>query len=132
VTSGRPRRVGHHRVDDEADTGRVTTEPTRRRWAAGPVLGVVVAVALSVVAFVVLDVVIAVAVAVVLLTGALMAVAASGWDEHSTYEEREQERARRRKERWEANADARERDRRRWEAHQAEQARTTGTADTDR
>lgn len=110
-----------------ADTGRVTTEPARARWSPGPVLGAVAAVVLSAVAFVVLDVVIAVAVSVALLTVLGMALAARGWDEHSTFEEREQERARRRKAKWEQNAGARERDRRRWEAHQAQQAQQSGT-----
>ena len=90
------------------------------------------AVALSAEAFVVLDTVIAVAVAVVLLTVLGMALAARGWDEHSTFEEREQERALRRKEKWEQNAGARERDRRRWEAHQAQQAQQAGTEDSSR
>ncbi|MBN1093376.1 hypothetical protein JKP75_12875 [Blastococcus sp. TML/M2B] len=40
----------------------------------------------------------------------------------STFEEREAERARRRKAKWEQNAGAREKDRRRWEAHRAAQA----------
>ncbi len=115
-----------------ADTGRVTTHPSRGRWSSGLVLGAVLAVALSVLAFVVLDVIIAVAVAVVLLTVVVLAFGASGWDEHSSYEEREQERARRRKEKWEQNADARERDRRRWEAHRAQRDGGTGTADPDR
>lgn len=107
----------------------MTTEPARGRSSTGPVLGAVVAVALSALAFLVLDVVIAVAVAVVLLTVLGMALAARGWDQHSTFEEREQERALRRKEKWEQNAGARERDRRRWEAHQAQRA---GTEDSQR
>lgn len=107
----------------------VTTNPARGRWSSGPVLGAVAAVALSAVAFLVLDVVVAVAVTVVLLTVLVMGLAARGWDQHSTFEEREQERALRRKEKWERNAGAREKDRRRWEAHRAQQS---GPPDQDR
>jgi hypothetical protein len=49
--------------------------------------------------------------------------AARDWDRHSTYEERELARARKRQEKWERGSAARERDRVRWEAHQARQAR---------
>lgn len=115
-----------------ADTGGVTTERAHERWSTGPVLGAAVAIALSALAFVVLDVVIAVAVAVVFLTVLGMGLAARGWDQHSTFEEREQERALRRKKKWEQNADARERDRRRWEAHQAQQNGSTGSGDGGR
>lgn len=113
----------------------MTTEPARGRSRTGPVLGTVVALALSALAFLVLDVVIAVAVAVALLTVLGAALAARGWDDHSTFEEREQERARRRQAKWEQNAGAREEDRRRWEAHQAQQAQqagSPGSADGDR
>jgi hypothetical protein len=51
----------------------------------------------------------------------VIAVLASDWDRHSTFEERELERARRRKEKWERGAAARERDRVKWEAHRARQ-----------
>jgi hypothetical protein len=105
----------------KADTGAVTTQPTRARWSPVLVLVTVSAVGLSVAAFVVLDVIVALAVAVALLTGVALAFAASNWDQHSTFDEREQQRARRRKEKWERNAAARERDRRRWEAHRAAQ-----------
>jgi hypothetical protein len=47
---------------------------------------------------------------------------ASDWDQHSTFEERELVRARKRKEKWERNAGAREKDRALWEAHQAKKA----------
>ena len=97
---------------------------TRSRSAARvvvAVLGAVVTVALVVWAFTVLDVVVAAAVAVVLVTALGITVAASGWDQHSTYEERELARARRRQEKWDRNKDARERDRLKWEAHHARQ-----------
>ena len=98
---------------------------TKQRGAArivGAVLGTAVTVSLVVWAFATLDVVIAAGVAVVLVTALGMTVAASGWDQHSTYEERELARARRRQEKWDRNKDARERDRLKWEAHQARQA----------
>ncbi|MGY1841255.1 MULTISPECIES: hypothetical protein [unclassified Modestobacter] len=63
--------------------------------------------------------------AVVLIFGAAGVVVvqlSSTWDEHPDFEARELVRARRRKARWEANADVRERDRRRYEAHKARQA----------
>lgn len=105
---------------------------TRARSAArvvGAALGAVVTAALVVWAFAVLDVVVASAVAIVLVTALGIAVAASGWDQHSTYEERELARARRRQEKWDRNKDARERDRLKWEAHHARQAgRPDGSA----
>ena len=86
-------------------------------------------VALSVWAFAVLDVVVALAVAIGLVTTLGIAVAASGWDQHSTYEERELVRARRRQAKWDRTKDARERDRLTWEAHHARQAdRPDGSA----
>ena len=88
----------------------------------GAALGVVVTVALVVWAFAVLDVIVALAVAIVLVTALGIGVAASGWDQHSTYEERELARARRRQEKWDRNEDARARDRRKWEAHHAREA----------
>ncbi len=105
----------------------MTTEQRRGRWSPGLLVGVVVTVVLAALAFLVLDVVIAAAVTVLLVTGLVIAALASDWDEHSTYEERELERARRRKEKWDQGTDARERDRRRWEAHQARRAGRTGS-----
>jgi hypothetical protein len=87
------------------------------RWA----LGGAVAVVGSLAAFALLDPIIATFVAIVLGTVAVLAVLASDWDRHSTFEERELERARRRKEKWERGAAARERDRVKWEAHRARQ-----------
>ena len=98
------------------------TEGKRAARVVGAVLGVAVTVALIAWAFSALDVVVASAVAIALVTALGIAVAASGWDQHSTYEERELARARRRQEKWDRNKDARERDRRKWEAHQARQA----------
>ena len=124
-------RAGHRHGSREADTGAVTTQPVPARWSPVLVLVTVLAVGLSAGAFVVLDVIVALAVAVALLTVVALAFAASNWDQHSTFDEREQERALRRKQKWERNADARERDRRRWEAHRAAQP-GPGTPDADR
>jgi hypothetical protein len=70
-----------------------------------------------------LDVIIAAFVVILGLTLLFVVFLARDWDSHSTYEEREIARARRRKEKWERGADARDRDRARWEAHQARQAK---------
>jgi hypothetical protein len=55
----------------------------------------------------------------------LLAIAwlARDWEEHPNFQQREAERARKRKEKFERTADARARDRERWEAHQARKAR---------
>jgi hypothetical protein len=78
--------------------------------------------AVSVLAFVLLDPIVAAFVTILLITGAVVAVLARDWDRHSTYEERELVRARKRAEKWERGKDARARDRAKWEAHQARQA----------
>ena len=84
-------------------------------------LGIGAAVLGSVAAFLFLDPIIAVFVAIMLGTVVVLAVLASDWDRHSTFEERELVRARRRQEKWERGAAARERDRAKWEAHRARQ-----------
>ena len=84
-------------------------------------VGAAVAVVGSLAAFLLLDPVLAAFVAIVLVTVAVLVVAASDWDRHSTFEERELARARRRKEKWDRGAAARERDRVKWEAHRARQ-----------
>ena len=80
--------------------------------------GALVAV-VSVLAFLVLDPILATFLVILLVTGVVIAVLARDWDQHSTYEEREAVRARKRAEKWERNTAARDRDRARWEAHQA-------------
>ena len=88
----------------------------------------VAAVLGSVAAFVYLDPIIAAFVAIMLMTAAALAFLARDWDRHSTFEEREAARVRRRKEKWDRGADARARDRAKWQAHQARQAaRSAGT-----
>jgi hypothetical protein len=87
--------------------------------------------AVSVLAFRLLDPVLAAFVVILLLTGAVVGVLARDWDQHSTYEEREAARARRRAEKWDRNTAARDRDRRRWEAHQSRRASRAGRTGTD-
>jgi hypothetical protein len=110
----------------------VTTGPQPAARRTGPVLGVVAVVVLSALAFVVLDVVIAAFVVILLATGLVIALAARNWDEHPDFEQRELERARRRKEKWERNAGARARDRARWEAHHARRSSPGSASDEDR
>ena len=88
------------------------------RWT----IGGGVAVLGSLAAFLLLDPILAAFLAILLVTSVVIAVLAADWDRHSTFEERELERARRRKEKWERGAAARERDRAKWEAHRARQA----------
>lgn len=79
-------------------------------------------------AFVLLDPIVAAFVAMLLLTALAVAFLARDWDRHSTYEQREQARALRRKEKWARGQSARDRDRAKWAAHQARQA-ARGAAD---
>jgi hypothetical protein len=76
-------------------------------------------------AFLLLDPVVAAFVAILLVTGLCVGFAARDWDQHSTFEEREQARAERRLEKWDRSKDVRDRDRARWEAYQARQAQQT-------
>ena len=99
-----------------ADTGGVTTRGVV--WGALTILG-------SVLAFLFLDPIVAAFLVILLVTGGVIAFLARDWDQHSTYEERELARSRKRAQKWDRNADARARDRARWEAHQARQTRTT-------
>jgi hypothetical protein len=76
----------------------------------------------AVAAFVLLDPVIAAFAAILGLTVVAAVFFGSDWVRSTSYEEREAERVRRRKAKWEAGSAARERDRARWEAHQARKA----------
>ena len=96
--------------------------PGGRRWG-GLALGAAVWAAGSVVAFLELDPIVAAFLVILGGTAVLIAAFARDWDRHSTFEERELARARKRAATWERNKDARARDRARWEAHQARQAR---------
>jgi hypothetical protein len=86
-----------------------------------PALGA--ALALSVLAFLTLSPVLAAAV----LIGSLTLVAVLGlsadWERHPSFEEREQARSLRRKEKWERTAGARAKDRARWEAYKQGRAK---------
>ena len=86
-----------------------------------PALGV--AIALSVLAFLTLSPVLAAAVLIGSLTLVAVGGLAADWEKHSTFEERERARSRRRQEKWERSADARAKDRARFEAYQQGRAR---------
>ena len=83
-------------------------------WAAAAVVG-------SVAAFVFLDPILGAFLTIILVTAGVIAFLVRDWDRHSTFEERELERARRRAEKWERGQAARDRDRAKWEAHKARQ-----------
>jgi biopolymer transport protein ExbB/TolQ len=67
--------------------------------------------------------VVAVGVAMIGAIAVLVVLMSADWDRHSTFEQREAERARRRKVRYERNAGRRARDRARYEAGRAAEAR---------
>ena len=93
-----------------------------KRWLLWTGIWVVV----SALAFLAFYWVVALAVAIMGLVALVVAMMSSDWDQHSTFEERELARARRRAakqaERRERTKDARAKDRARWEAHQARKA----------
>ncbi len=93
--------------------------------AALLLLAAVVAVAGTVLAYRYLDLIIATFVVIVGMTVLVIAALASDWERHSTFEERELARARKRAAKRERTKAARERDRARWEAHQARKADRT-------
>lgn len=101
------------------DDSRPGGGPARRSRPTGPVLAAVVWAVGSAVAFAALDPVLAAFVCILGLTLVGVAFFSSDWVRSTSFEEREAERVRRRKARWEAGAAARERDRVRWEAHRA-------------
>ena len=82
-----------------------------------------VAVVLSVLAFLTISPVLAAAVLIGSMTLVAVLALSSTWDQHPSYEEREQARALRRKEKWERSAGARAKDRARYEAYQEGRAR---------
>lgn len=93
----------------------------------GPALGAAVWAAASVLAFAQLDPILAAFPVILGGTAVLIAVFARDWDRHSTFEEREVARARKRLEKWDRTKGARDRDRARWEAHQARQAKKSSS-----
>lgn len=96
------------------------------------VLGVLVWAVATAAAFLLLDPVVGTAVGIAGAVGLALAAAAADWERHSSFEDREMERARRREAKWARGAEARARDRARWEAHQARQAARAGRADEPR
>ena len=108
--------------DVSSNTGTDDVRPARSRPTALVLAAVVWAVA-SVLAFRTLDPILAAFLVIMGLTALVIGLAARDWDRHSTFEERELARARKRKAKWEAGKAARDRDRARWEAHQAQQAK---------
>lgn len=86
-----------------------------------PALGA--ALALSVLAFLTISPVLAAAVLIGTLTLVAVAALSADWEKHPSYEEREQARTLRRKEKWERSAGARAKDRARYEAYQEGRAR---------
>jgi hypothetical protein len=85
---------------------------SRRWWAWVGVYVVVTALA-----FALLNWVLALFVAIMGVTLLVVVALASDWDDHSTFEEREAVRARKRKEKWERDAGKRAKDRALWEQH---------------
>lgn len=83
-------------------------------------LAVVAAVAML--SYLELDAILATFLVIVVGVIALVLVLASDWEQHSTFEQRELARARKRAAKWERTAGARAEDRARWEAHQARKA----------
>jgi hypothetical protein len=94
-----------------------------RRWLIGGGVWAVVAALL----FLVLNPIVAAFLVILAATLVVVAVLAADWDKHSTFEERELARARKRAAKWDRTKDARARDRARWEAHQARKASGNGS-----
>jgi hypothetical protein len=67
--------------------------------------------------------VVAVGITIMVGIAVLVSLMSLDWDRHTTYEQREADRARRRQERYERNAGKRARDRARYEAGKAAEAR---------
>lgn len=87
--------------------------PVSKRWLVWLAVWAVITAAL----FLVMNWILVLFVSIVGLTVVVVLAMASDWDQHATFEEREQIRARRRKEKFERTAAARARDREIWEAH---------------
>ncbi len=85
-------------------------------------LSVAVVAAVALLTYLTMDYIAATFLTVVVAVVALVLVTASDWDQHSTFEEREMRRARKRAAKRERTAGARARDREHWEAHQAKKA----------
>jgi ABC-type protease/lipase transport system fused ATPase/permease subunit len=89
-----------------------------KRWLIGGGIWAV----LTALVFLLLNPILATFITIISATVVVVLAMAANWDDHSTFEEREAARSRKRAEKWERNKDVRERDRARWEAHQARKA----------
>ena len=87
-----------------------------KRWVRWLVVWAVVAALF----FLVIYWVLALFLSILGLTLVVIGAMSSDWEQHATFEEREQMRARRRKAKYERNSAARARDRAIWEAHHTE------------
>ena len=85
---------------------------SRRWWAWAGVYVVVTALA-----FAFMNWILALFVAIMGLTLLVVGALARDWEDHSTFEEREAVRARKRKEKWDRDAAKRAKDRALWEQH---------------
>jgi hypothetical protein len=103
-----------------------TTDDTAPARPKGVLLGGAILTVAAVLVFLLVDPIVAAFLAISGVTLLGIGAMARDWDQHSTFEDREQARALKRKEKWERTADARARDRARWEAHQARQAKKAG------
>lgn len=110
---------------DDVPSGTGTDARPARTQPTALIIAAAVWGAASVLAFRTLDPIIAAFLVIMGLTALVIGLAARDWDRHSTFEERELARARKRKAKWEAGKAARERDRARWEAHQAQRGKKT-------
>ena len=93
----------------------------RTRLVLIPAVGA--AVVLSVLAFLTISPVLAAAVLIGSMTLVAVLWLSADWEKHPSYEQREQARTLRRKEKWERSAGARAKDRARYEAYQEGRAR---------
>jgi hypothetical protein len=115
---------GHPRHTRCPRTGRILAGvPTRLLL---PAVGALALLAAAV--FLAPDAVVATGLVIAALTVLGLGALAADWEKHPSFEEREQVRARRRRERWEATAGPRARDRARWEAYQAKKAEKAARA----
>lgn len=85
-------------------------------------IGLVVVVAVALLTYLTLDAILATFITIIVAAVAMVLVVGSDWDQHSTFEQRELARARKRAAKWDRTADARAKDRARWEAYQAKKA----------
>jgi len=90
---------------------------------------VVAVLVLSALAFLLLSPVLGAAVLIGSSTLAAVAALSADWESHPSFEEREQARTLRRKEKWERSAGARAKDRVRYEAYQQGRARKAARED---